>query len=130
MQGAAGADQAEAGSVKFCQGMSKNRGIYQMRGEARKLAELPTGGSDMGLDVAANRVKGRTETAENSQDPRTYQTEKKQENIKAQCKHDASTVFASEKYRSCPADSLIPDSKNTSVVADQLGRPTTHDRAD
>lgn len=90
MQGAAGADQAEAGSVKFCQGMSKNRG-NQMRGEARKLAELPTGGSDMGLDVAANRVKGRTETAENSQDPRTYQTEKKagkhKSTVQARCKY-------------------------------------------
>lgn len=85
---------------------------------------IPAPGEDMGLGVVADHVKGRTETAENSQDPRTYQTEKEQENTKAQEKHSASTVQAQEKHRSCPADSLIPDSlipdsKNISVVAEQ-----------
>lgn len=82
-------------------------------------------GEDMGLGVVAiTHVKGRTETAENSQDPRTYQTEKEQENVKTPDMHSANTVQAQEKHGSCPADSLIPDSlipdsKNHTVVAEQ-----------
>lgn len=82
-------------------------------------------GEDMGLGVVAEiHVKGRTGTVGNSQDLRTYQTEKEQENTKTPCKHSASTVQAPEKHRSCPADSLIPDSlipdsKNHTVVAEQ-----------
>ena len=68
-------------------------------------------GEDMGLGVVAEiHVKGRTGTAGNSQDLRTYQTEKEQENAKTPDTHSASTVQAQEKHRSCPADSLIPDS--------------------
>ena len=53
---------------------------------------IPAPGEDMGLGVVAiTHVKGRTETAENSQDPRTYQTEKEQENTKTQYMHSAST---------------------------------------
>ena len=90
-------------------------------------------GEDMGLGVVAEiHVKGRTGTAGNSQDLRTYQTEKEQENTKTPCKHGASTVQAPEKHRSCPADSLIPDSlipdsKNHTVVAEQPTAPEPED---
>lgn len=86
---------------------------------------IPAPGEDMGLGVVTgNHVKGRTETAENSQDPRTYQTEKRQESTKAQCKHGASTVRVPEQHKKSPADSLIPDSlipdsKTYTVVAEQ-----------
>ena len=109
---------------------------------------IPAPGEDMGLDVAADRVKGRTETAGDSQDPRTYQTETDIENLnhtrKVQCKHSVSTmqepekhsvstVQASERHRTCPADSLIPDSlipdsKKHMVVAEPptaLTKPPT-----
>ncbi len=72
---------------------------------------IPAPGEDMGLGVVAGiHVKGRTGTAENSQDLRTYQTEKEQENTKTPDMHSTSTVQVQEKHRSCPADSLIPDS--------------------
>ena len=86
-------------------------------------------GEDMGLGVVAEiHVKGRTGTAGNSQDLRTYQTEKEQENTKTPDMHSASTVQAQEKHRSCPADSLIPDSlipdsKDHTVVAEQPTAP-------
>ena len=56
-------------------------------------------GEDMGLGVVAGiHVKGRTGTAENSQDLRTYQTEKEQKTqkhntctVQVQCKHKNST---------------------------------------
>ena len=59
---------------------------------------IPAPGEDMGLGVVAGiHVKGRTGTAENSQDLRTYQTEKEQENTKTPDMHSASTVQAQEK---------------------------------
>ena len=63
-------------------------------------------GEDMGLGVVAGiHVKGRTGTAENSQDLRTYQTEKEQENTKTQYVHGASTVQTQEQHKKSPADS-------------------------
>ena len=97
---------------------------------------IPAPGEDMGLGVATTiRVKGRTGTAENSQDPRTYQTEKEQENTKALDMHSASTVQVQEKHGSCPADSLIPDSlipdsKNHMVVAKPPTAPEPEDIED
>ena len=86
-------------------------------------------GEDMGLGVVAGiHVKGRTGTAENSQDLRTYQTEKEQENTKTQYAHGASTVHTQEQHKKSPADSLIPDSlipdtKKHTVVAEQQTAP-------
>lgn len=86
---------------------------------------IPAPGEDMGLGVVAGiHVKGRTGTAENSQDLRTYQTEKEQENTKTQYMHGASTVQTQEQHKKSPADSLIPDSlipdtKKHTVVAKQ-----------
>lgn len=95
---------------------------------------IPAPGEDMGLGVVTTiHVKGRTGTAESSQDLRTYQTEKEQENTKTPYMHGASTVQAQEKHGSCPADSLIPDSlipesKNHMVVAEQpTGAPEQED---
>ena len=94
---------------------------------------IPAPGEDMGLGVVAGiHVKGRTGTAENSQDLRTYQTEKEQENTKTPDMHSANTVQAQEKHRSCPADSLIPDSlipdsKDHTVVAEQPTAPEPED---
>lgn len=90
-------------------------------------------GEDMGLGVVAEiHVKGRTGTAGNSQDLRTYQTEKEQESTKTPDMHSTSTVQAQEKHRSCLADSLIPDSlipdsKKRMVVAEQ---PTAQEPED
>ena len=90
---------------------------------------IPAPGEDMGLGVVAGiHVKGRTRTAENSQDLRTYQTEKEQENTKTQYMHGASTVQTQEQHKKSPADSLIPDSlipdtKKHTVVAEQQTAP-------
>lgn len=95
---------------------------------------IPAPGEDMGLGVVAGiHVKGRTGTAGNSQDLRTYQTEKEQENTKAPYMHGASTVQAQEKHQKCPADSLIPDSlipdsKKHMVVAEQPTAPAPESR--
>ena len=94
---------------------------------------IPAPGEDMGLGVVAGiHVKGRTGTAENSQDLRTYQTEKEQENTKTSDMHSASTVQAQEQHKKSPADSLIPDSlipdtKNHMVVDEQPTAPETED---
>lgn len=94
---------------------------------------IPAPGEDMGLGVVTgNHVKGRTETAGNSQDPRTYQTEKRQENTTAQLKPSASTVQVPEQHKKSPADSLIPDSlipesKTYTVVAEQPTAPEQED---
>ena len=72
---------------------------------------IPAPGEDMGLGVVAGiHVKGRTGTAENSQDLRTYQTEKEQESAKTQYMHGTSTVQTQEQHKKSPADSLIPES--------------------
>ena len=94
---------------------------------------IPAPGQDMGLGVVAGiHVKGRTGTAENSQDLRTYQTEKEQENAKTPDMHSTSTVQAQEKHKKSPADSLIPDSlipdtKNHMVVDKQPTAPEPED---
>lgn len=90
---------------------------------------IPAPGEDMGLGVVAGiHVKGRTGTAENSQDLRTYQTEKEQESAKTQYMHGTSTVQTQEQHKKSPADSLIPDSlipdtKKHTVVAEQQTAP-------
>ena len=91
---------------------------------------IPAPGEDMGLGVAEDRVKkAHGNSCDSSQDPRTYQTGKEQENTETPCKHSASTVQAQEKHGSCRADSLIPDSlipdSKTYMVADGQ---TTDDR--
>lgn len=94
---------------------------------------IPAPGEDMGLGVVAGiHVKGRTGTAENSQDLRTYQTEKEQESTKTPDMHSASTVQAQEQHKKSPADSLIPDSlipdtKKHTVVDGQQTAPEPED---